>query len=69
MKIALASDLHLEFGDIHLTNDQGADVLLLAGDIMIAQDLHDHPEENLDTASIWAPGNRQPKGTVSSWPE
>lgn len=49
MKIALASDLHLEFGDIHLTNDQGADVLLLAGDIMIAQDLHDHPEENLDT--------------------
>jgi Icc-related predicted phosphoesterase len=49
MKIALASDLHLEFGDIHLANDQGADVLLLAGDIMIAQDLHDHPAENLAT--------------------
>lgn len=44
MKLALASDLHLEFGDINLTNDEGADVLILSGDIMIAQDLHDHPE-------------------------
>ena len=43
MKIALCSDLHLEFGDINLTNDEGADVLILSGDIMIAQDLHDHP--------------------------
>jgi predicted phosphodiesterase len=43
MKLALASDLHLEFGDIDLPNDAGADVLLLSGDIMIAQDLHDHP--------------------------
>lgn len=44
MKIALASDLHLEFGDINLTNDEDAQVLLLSGDIMIAEDLHDHPE-------------------------
>lgn len=44
MKLALASDLHLEFGDINLTNDEDADVLILGGDIMIAQDLHDHPE-------------------------
>ncbi len=44
MKIALASDLHLEFGDINLTNDEAAEVLLLSGDIMIAADLHDHPE-------------------------
>jgi predicted phosphodiesterase len=44
MKLALASDLHLEFGDIDLPNDAGAEVLLLSGDIMIAQDLHDHPE-------------------------
>ena len=43
MKIALASDLHLEFGDIDLDNEQGAEVLILSGDIMIAQDLHDHP--------------------------
>jgi Icc-related predicted phosphoesterase len=44
MKLALASDLHLEFGDINLTNDEGAEVLILSGDILIAEDLHDHPE-------------------------
>jgi predicted phosphodiesterase len=43
MKIALASDLHLEFGDINLKNEENAEVLILSGDIMIAQDLHDHP--------------------------
>ena len=42
MKIKLVSDLHLEFSDINITNDEGADVLILGGDIMIAQDLHDH---------------------------
>lgn len=39
MKIALASDLHLEFGPISLTNDEGADVLILSGDIIVARDL------------------------------
>lgn len=39
MKIALASDLHLEFADIVLKNTDGADVLLLAGDICVAHDL------------------------------
>jgi predicted phosphodiesterase len=43
MKIALCSDLHLEFGDINLVNEENAEVLILSGDIMIAQDLHDHP--------------------------
>ena len=38
MKIALASDIHLEFGPIDLTNDQAADVLILAGDICVADD-------------------------------
>jgi Icc-related predicted phosphoesterase len=37
MKIALASDVHLEFGDITLANE-GADVLILAGDICLAVD-------------------------------
>jgi Icc-related predicted phosphoesterase len=45
MKIALASDLHLEFGSIELVNDQNADVLILSGDIMVAEDLHDHPRD------------------------
>lgn len=44
MKIKIVSDLHLEFSDILINNNQGADVLILSGDIMIAQDLHDHPE-------------------------
>jgi len=39
MKIALASDIHLEFGDILLKNDQQADVLILSGDICVAADL------------------------------
>jgi predicted phosphodiesterase len=43
MKLALASDLHLEFQDIILKNTEGAEVLILSGDILIAEDLHDHP--------------------------
>lgn len=37
MKIALASDVHLEFGPIVLDNTEGADVLVLAGDICVAK--------------------------------
>ena len=44
MRIKLVSDLHLEFSDINIQNDNNYDVLILGGDIMIAQDLHDHPE-------------------------
>lgn len=44
MKIKLVSDLHLEFSDINIKNDEGCDVLILSGDIMVANDLHDHPE-------------------------
>ena len=44
MKIKLVSDLHLEFSDVNIVNDQNYDVLILGGDIMVAQDLHDHPE-------------------------
>ena len=36
LKIALGSDLHLEFGPITLNNDENADVLVLAGDICVA---------------------------------
>jgi Icc-related predicted phosphoesterase len=41
MKIALGSDLHLEFGPIQLDNTEGADVLILAGDICVAQHFTD----------------------------
>ena len=54
MKIKLVSDLHLEFSDCFINNNEGADVLILGGDIMIAQDLHDHPEpaNTADQAAI-----------------
>jgi len=44
MKIKLVSDLHLEFADYNIKNDENCDVLILSGDIMVIQDLHDHPE-------------------------
>jgi predicted phosphodiesterase len=39
MKFALASDLHLEFDTLELNNTEGADVLVLSGDICVAKDL------------------------------
>ena len=39
MKIALVSDVHLEFGDLDFDNDSNADVLILGGDICIANDM------------------------------
>lgn len=39
LKLAIASDLHLEFGDLVLENTDDADVLVLAGDICLARDL------------------------------
>lgn len=39
MKIAVCSDLHLEFGDIFLKNEENADVLILSGDICVAKEL------------------------------
>ena len=39
MKVALASDVHLEFGTISLENTEGADVLILSGDICVAKEV------------------------------
>ena len=39
MKIAVCSDIHLEFGPIELENTDNADVLILSGDICVAKDL------------------------------
>jgi Icc-related predicted phosphoesterase len=38
MKIAVCSDVHLEFGDLTLKNEENADVLILSGDICIAHE-------------------------------
>jgi Icc-related predicted phosphoesterase len=64
MIIALGSDCHLEFGDLEFTNE-GADVLVLAGDIMIAQDLYDHTTETIQESLNQGNklGNRQ-KGAI-----
>lgn len=40
MRIAICSDLHLEFGDLILENTDNADVLILSGDILIANTLN-----------------------------
>lgn len=46
MRIKVVSDLHLEFSDINIANNNNCDVLILSGDIMIAEDLYNHPEMN-----------------------
>lgn len=52
MKIAVCSDLHLEFGDLDLHNDEGADVLVLGGDILIADELTDFRYDEYESAII-----------------
>ena len=47
MKIAVASDLHLEFGDLDFENTDGAEVLILSGDILLANDLNQHDPLNI----------------------
>ena len=39
MKIAICSDVHLEFGQLNLENTENAEVLVLSGDICTAVDL------------------------------
>lgn len=48
MKIAYCSDVHLEFGSIELKNSEGADVLILAGDICLANKITNYPDDILD---------------------
>jgi Icc-related predicted phosphoesterase len=45
MKIALASDIHLEFADLILKNEENADVLILSGDICTAKVFKHKPKE------------------------
>jgi predicted phosphodiesterase len=60
-KIALASDLHIEFQTITLPNTEGAKVLILSGDIVTAYALHEHPTVTppSDPNVIWKPGPQQ----------
>lgn len=47
MKVAVCSDLHLEFGPISLENTENADVLVLSGDICVANDLGEYDALNI----------------------
>lgn len=40
MRIKVVSDLHLEFSDINIQNNENCDVLVLSGDIMVASKVH-----------------------------
>lgn len=44
MKIAVCSDVHLEFGPLTLENPGGVDVLILSGDILVERDLDEWNE-------------------------
>jgi predicted phosphodiesterase len=46
MKIAIASDVHLEFGELDIKNTEAADVLVLAGDICTAKDFRTRDSNN-----------------------
>lgn len=45
--IRLISDLHIEFCPYIITNPDNVDTLILAGDILLAQALHNNPEESI----------------------
>ena len=53
MKVAVCSDLHLEFGDINLKNEDNIDVLILSGDICVAADIG-----RLDPTGILTPSKK-----------
>ena len=63
MKIQLASDLHLEFADVLIKNNTGADVLVLSGDIMVAEDLRNQPA-NLAWSDLPTDGHGRAKRTM-----
>ena len=47
MKIAICSDVHLEFGDLSLKNEENAEVLILSGDICTAKVFKHKPKERM----------------------
>lgn len=46
LKLAIASDCHLEFGGLSIRNTESADVLVLAGDICTAKNFRTRDSEN-----------------------
>ena len=53
MRINIASDIHLEFGPIEIKNTEGADALILSGDICVAVQLtHKSVDEDKRSRAI-----------------
>ena len=53
MRVGICSDIHLEFGDINIKNEENIDVLILSGDICVAADIG-----RLDTTGILTPSKK-----------
>jgi Icc-related predicted phosphoesterase len=62
MKIAVTSDVHLEFGDLDLHNEESADVLILGGDIFIADELTDFRYDDSEAAIVSATSSVRARG-------
>ena len=63
MKIQIVSDLHLEFEDIFIKNENAADVLVLSGDILVADDLYNQPA-NLSWGDVQDSGFGRAKRSI-----
>ena len=53
MRVGICSDIHLEFGDINLKNEDNIDVLILSGDICVVADIG-----RLDSTGILTPSKK-----------
>lgn len=54
MRIGVCSDLHLEFGDLMLKNEDNVDVLILSGDILVENDLQIYDRRQIDMGFMQA---------------
>ena len=67
MRIALASDVHLEFGSYNIENEEEAEVLILAGDITTSRDIVNHLDFFESCSKqfqyvVYTPGNHEHYG-------
>lgn len=54
MKIGVCSDLHLEFGDLNIKNENNVDVLILSGDILVETDLQIYDRRQIEMGFMQA---------------
>jgi len=54
MKLQICSDLHLEFGDLNIKNEENVDVLILSGDILVESDLQIYDRRQVEMGFMQA---------------